>query len=31
MINNCSGKMGGLVSSRMKFQTTLNYRDEMHI
>jgi len=23
--------MGGLVSSGMKFQTTHNYRDEMHI
>jgi len=23
--------MGGLVSSGMKFQTTPNYRDEMHI
>jgi len=31
MINNCRGKMGGLVSSGMKFQMTPNYRDEMHI
>jgi len=31
MINICKGKMRGLVSSGMKFQTTLNYRDEMHI
>jgi len=31
MINNCRGKMEGLVSSGKKFQTTPNYRDEMHI
>jgi len=31
MINICKGKMGGLVSPGMKFQTIPNYRDEMHI
>jgi len=30
-INICKGKIGGLVSSEMKFQMTPNYRDEMHI
>jgi len=31
MSNICKDKMGGLVSSEMKFQTTPNFRDEMHI
>jgi len=31
MINICRGKMGGLVSSCIKFQITSNCRDEMHI
>jgi len=31
MINNCKGKIEGLVSSGMKFQMTPNYSDEMHI
>jgi len=31
VINICRGKMGGLVSSGMKFQMTPNCRDEMHI
>jgi len=31
MINNCKGKMEGLASPEMKFQTTPNYKDEMHI
>jgi len=31
MINICNGKIGGLVSSGMKFQMTPNYKNEMHI
>jgi len=31
MINNYRGKMEGSVNSEMKFQTTLNYIDEIHI
>ena len=31
MINICKDKIGGLVSSGIKFQATPNYRDEMHI
>jgi len=31
MINICKGKMGGLVSSEIKLQTTPNYKDEIHI